>query len=105
MKKSTLGVRWARHFAFGMLVVVFLFSVHTTTSADDHAVKKAIERGSLYIRQQQLQDGCWQGRGHRLGETALAGLALLAAGQQADSPAVAAATRAVRQLAIGNRET
>ena len=105
MKKSTLGVRWARHFAFGMLVVVFLFSVHTTTSADDHAVKKAIERGSRYIRQKQLQDGCWQGRGHRLGETALAGLALLAAGQRADSPAVAAAAHAVRQLALGNRET
>lgn len=105
MKTSKLGVRRTRCSAVAILVAVFLFYIHTTTFADDAAVRKAIETGSLYIRRHQLQDGCWQNRGHRLGETALAGLALLAAGQPPDSPAVAAATRAVRQLVVSNKET
>lgn len=92
-----------------VVVVVFAMSclpaASSTTRAQDPAVKAAIERGAQYIQRQQLRDGCWQGRGHRLGETALAGLALLAAGQPTDSPAVAAAARAVRQLAPADWQT
>jgi hypothetical protein len=105
MKTSTASVLPTLCSAGGMLIVSFVLAVHNTTLADDPAVTKAMERGSLYIRRHQLRDGCWQHRGHRLGETALAGLALLAAGQPSDSPAVAAATRAVRQLALSNWET
>ena len=92
-------------FAIGMLAATFVFAVPAVSRAAESAVEAAIKRGALYIQRQQLQDGCWQGRGHRLGETALAGLALLAAGQLRDSPAVAAAARTVRQLSLGNRET
>jgi hypothetical protein len=94
-----------QRFVVGMLAMAFLFAVHSASQADNPVVELAIKRGALNIQRQQLQDGCWQSRGHRLGETALAGLALLAAGQPVDSPAVAAATRAVRQHALGNRET
>jgi hypothetical protein len=104
---TTIAVGPSRgcRFAIGMLATTFVFVIPAASRADELAVEAAIKRGALYIQRQQLQDGCWQGRGHRLGETALAGLALLAAGQLPDSPAVSAAARAVRQLAAGNRET
>lgn len=105
MKTIAARSRRNQRFAVGMLPIAFLFVVHSASRADNPVVESAIKRGALYIQRQQLQDGCWQSRGHRLGETALAGLALLAAGQSVDSPAVAAAARAVRQRALGNRET
>ena len=43
-------------------------------------VDAAIKRGALYIQRLQRPDGSWQASGHQLGETSLAGLALLAAG-------------------------
>ena len=88
-----------------MLATMLCVGMTGHASAADPAVKAAIARGAASIERQQLRDGCWQGRGHRLGETALAGLALLAAGKTADSPGVAAAARAVRQLAPANWQT
>ena len=73
--------------------------------AADPAVEAAIKKGAEYVRQQQLQDGCWEGRDHRLGETALAGLALLAAGFPANSPPVMAAAQGVRRLVPTNWKT
>lgn len=103
-KNAACPLRGCR-FAIVMLAATFVLAVPAVSRAAESAVEAAIKRGALYIQRQQLQDGCWQGRGHRLGETALAGLALLAAGQLPDSPAVAAAARTVRQLSLGNRET
>jgi len=73
--------------------------------AVETVVGTAIRNGASYIERRQLHDGSWQARGHQLGETALAGLALLAARYPAHSPAVAAAARAVRQLAPRNSQT
>lgn len=105
MTMRTSGLVGGRHVVPGVLVAVILFVAHSACRADNPAIDAAIKRGALSIQRQQLQDGSWQGRGHRLGETALAGLALLAAGHDPNSPAVAAAARAVRQLAPGNRQT
>ena len=98
MTSKALRLMRAGRFAFGMLV-------HSVSWADESVIEDAITRGVQYIKRQQLPDGCWEGRGYRLGETALSGLALLAAGQRPDAPAVAAATSAVRKLALGNRKT
>jgi hypothetical protein len=87
------------------LGAVIFVTVGLIVQAGEPAIDAAIKRGAAYIQQQQLQDGCWDGQGHRLGETAIAGLALLAAGHHAASPAVAAAARSVRQLAATNRQT
>lgn len=96
---------WDHQIVVSVFVMSCLMVASCAARADNPAVKAAIKRGAHYIQRQQLQDGCWQGRGHRLGETALAGLALLAAGQPADSPAVATAARAVRQLALADWQT
>jgi hypothetical protein len=88
-----------------LFAIVILVGVPCASRADDLTVKPAIKRGAEYIQRHQLPDGSWEGRGHRLGETALAGLALLAAGYPADSPAVAGAVRAVRRLASSNGQT
>lgn len=88
-----------------VLAAVLLSLCHTVSLADDSDVEAAIRRGVLYIQRQQLSDGCWHSHGHRLGETALAGLALLAAGERSDSEAVVSAARAVRHLAISSNET
>jgi len=88
-----------------VLAVVLLAAVPSRGWAEDSDVEAAIKKGSLYIQRLQLRDGSWHNRGHRLGETALAGLALLAAGQPSDSAPVDSAARAVRQLAVNNNET
>jgi hypothetical protein len=89
----------------GIVATALLFCPIGVGRASDPLVETAIQKGAAYIERLQLQDGCWQGRGHQLGETALAGLALLAAGYPVSSPVVAAAARAVRQLASANQET
>jgi hypothetical protein len=88
-----------------VLAVVLLAAVPSRSWAEDSDVEAAIKKGTLYIQRLQLRDGSWHNRGHRLGETALAGLALLAAGQPSDSAPVDSAARAVRQLAVNNNET
>lgn len=97
-KRSLRAVGWISA-AFSLLVA------GTESSADEPGIERAIKRGAACIERQQLRDGCWDRRGHRLGETALAGLALLAVGYPADHPAVAAAARAVRAIAVSNSAT
>jgi hypothetical protein len=98
--------QWRLPFASrGALALALYIGLIGVGSAADPKIEAVIRRGAEYIQRQQLQDGCWESRGHRLGETSLAGLALLAAGCPADSLSVAAAARAVRQLVATNRET
>jgi hypothetical protein len=65
--------------------------------ADVAAVGAAIDRGVDYLARTQASDGSWNSFGHQLGETALAGLAIVSAGRPIDSPQVTAAAHAVRR--------
>lgn len=105
MTRSGSGQQWKRTVAKRVLLSTWLILVFSASWAREPAVEAAIKRGAIYIEQQQRQDGSWRGRGHPLGETALAGLALIAAGHQVKSPAVTAAAQAVRQLTRANWET
>jgi hypothetical protein len=89
----------------GLLALATWAGTSALVRAGDPAIEAAIKHGAECIRRQQLQDGCWEGRGHRLGETALAGLALLAAGFRPTSPPVMAAAHAVRRLVPANTQT
>lgn len=73
--------------------------MHAGFAVDAVHIKPAVERGVGYLRKNQQADGGWTswGRGHETGETALAGMALLAAGLPATDPAVQGAGRFVRQ--------
>lgn len=77
----------------------------TPGMAADAAVQAAIDRGAIWLRQRQQRDGSWNGRGHQVGETALAGLALLAAGDRPDSPPIVAASQLVRRLVAAEKNT
>lgn len=69
-------------------------------------VSLAIARGDQYLVGRQTRDGSWNTWGdHELGETALAGMALLAAGRPVDSPSVVGAAEVVRRLAQSDTST
>jgi len=69
-------------------------------------IPNAIGRGAEYLLRAQSREGSWNTwGGHELGETALAGIALLAAGQAVDSPSIVGAADVVRRLAQSNTNT
>jgi hypothetical protein len=74
-------------------------------AADPAASKAGITRGVEYLLQTQSRDGSWNTWGHELGETALAGMALLAGGQAVESQGVMAAAQVVRRLAKSDTST
>lgn len=76
---------------------------HAAQEADE--IRQAVLRGVEYLLAAQLSDGTWASSGHVLGETALAGMAIVAGGQAADSPRVLAAADAVRRLAASDTST
>jgi hypothetical protein len=70
------------------------------------AVQQALDRGVAYLRSVQQQDGTWQTWGsHPAGETALAGMALIAAGLPPQSGEVCRAQEAVRRMITTNGHT
>lgn len=74
--------------------------------AAEQAVGNAIKKGVAYLVRTQAGDGTWSTWGsHALGETALAGLAIVAGGEPIDSPPVAHAAEAVRRLASDDANT
>ena len=78
------------------------------TSPDDQAIARAIERGVAYLREQQSEDGHWTEPSqpeHRLGMTALAGLALMENGIAHNSPAIKRARAVVVELAADSDQT
>jgi hypothetical protein len=94
---------WAacvRFFCNNVTGCALLWCVYANhTLADDKAIRQAIERATKYLIQIQSRDGSWDTWGSQLlGETSLAGMALLAGGKPADSPAVTAAANVVRRL-------
>ncbi len=105
MTRLTSKNIWEQLCAYTTLGLILLGSAQSFCRAAQPVVDAAIKRGALYIQRLQNRDGSWQARGHQLGETSLAGLALLAAGYPADSPVIASAARAVRQIARKNWNT
>jgi hypothetical protein len=77
------------------------------TSRDPNpAVRNALDRGAEYLRRTQQPDGTWQSWGsHPAGETALAGMALVAAGVPAGDPEVSKARQAVRRMITTSGDT
>ena len=78
-------------------VVVTISLSLTISSAEDVRVQRAIGRGVGYLLETQSSAGTWNSWGsHTIGETALAGMALVAGGHPVDSSEVRAAAQAVR---------
>jgi len=99
-RPSARGVRFGLWFTAAVLLMVWhVGGMHAAFAVDAVRIKVAVERGAGYLRKSQQADGGWNswGRGHETGETALAGVALLAAGLPANDPAVQGAARLVRQ--------
>lgn len=92
---------------FGVVLVVgalLIPSVGVRAQGDlDARVGEAIEEGLEYLRRQQSRAGHWDYRlahDHRLGMTALCGLALLENGVDRDDEAVTRAEGVIRELAM-----
>ena len=111
-RQQTMGLKsrfqrrefWARR----VLAVALTFPILPAAvcpAADPAASKAAITRGVEYLLQTQSRDGSWNTWSHELGETALAGMALLAGGQAVDSQSVMAAAAVVRRLARSDTST
>jgi|694.fasta_scaffold14562_6 hypothetical protein len=89
-----------------VLILTLCFGRTTIAQPNDRGVRDSIVRGVTYLKGVQSQDGTWDTWGvHPLGETALAGMALIAGGQPVDSPAVTAAADAVRRHVTGDDRT
>lgn len=93
--------------AIGVVLVFGALLVPTTVARAqdvlDDRVSEAIENGLEYLRRQQSQAGHWDYRlahDHRLGMTALCGLALVENGVSRDEQAVRRAEEVVRELAM-----
>ena len=104
------GLRFIEHFV--ILLLVFLSSP-TGTIADEvppteQEIARAIDRGVRFLSANQLDDGAWnepsQGN-HRLGVTALAGLALMENGIAADAASILRARQVVVDLAQNSNQT
>jgi len=101
--RSKRGGDWA-----GLLVVASLVAVSpggACSAADPAEIKTAIERGVRYLADTQSRNGTWNSSGHELGETALAGMAIVAGGGDAYRAKVEAAAAAVRRLAVAETNT
>jgi len=86
-------------FAFAQLLASLAPPAAAAADAVDAAqVRRALQRGVRAIKREQLPDGSWPARHHQGGETALATLALLQAGEPVDSPAVRAGLGYLRRV-------
>ncbi|MFH1747536.1 MAG: DUF4159 domain-containing protein [Planctomycetota bacterium] len=80
------------------LVSSLVFTVPAWADVTGAQVKLAIRKGVPAVRSMQNADGTWPERHRPGGETCLATLALLHAGEAADSPAIAAALPYISSL-------
>jgi len=89
----------ARRSAIAILAVASAAAPYLPLAAAPPAeIEASIARGVRFLERTQGGRGAWEMRGYPLGETALAGLALLAAGVPDDARAAQAAAAAVRAL-------
>lgn len=98
LKKLRLVARCVR-----IASLYFLFSALSLAAghchAADNGIAASIARGAEYLISTQSAAGSWNTwQTHELGETALCGMALLAAGQPADSRNLVLAAKRVREL-------
>ena len=100
------GQTQLRSTPIGLFLALAVTAVHQCP-ADQQAdeIRRSISQGVQYLIGMQSADGTWSSSGHVLGETALAGLALIAGGQDPNSPRVVAAAEAVRRLAATDTNT
>jgi hypothetical protein len=88
-----------------------LLGLATPGRSQDAALKKhvneAIDRGVVYLKKLQQEDGSWSRveGWQRVGATALAGWTLLECGEDPNSEAVRKAADAVRGASVSNRHT
>ncbi|HLJ95750.1 MAG TPA: TIGR03067 domain-containing protein [Gemmataceae bacterium] len=89
-----IRVCWAL-FAFLALVI------GPARAADEDVIRKAVERGVDYLKQNQTADGLWvRSSSGTIGASALAGLALLECGVAAEDPAIRKLAPALRDGSI-----
>ena len=98
-RRAPLGRPWM----VGLLVLAT--GGAACVGADELAIVAAIEEGVEALKERQRPDGSWSEQGHPVGETALAGLALVAGGVRRGHPDVGAAVRVVRTLSATCRQT
>jgi|GEM_PF-2079163 len=84
---------------------VTILPIGTCLAADPAEIKTKIDRGVRYLADTQSRNGTWNSSGHELGETALAGMAIVAGGGDASRAKVEAAAAAVRRLAVAETNT
>jgi hypothetical protein len=98
---TSVGCRWQVHRIVCLatswsLMWSGVLSCHALAAEPSPAVRKALELGGEYLQRTQQPDGAWRSWGsHQTGETALAGMALVAAGSARGSDEVQRARRAV----------
>lgn len=85
--------------------LVWSLALATCGGADEQAIVAAVKEGVDALKELQRADGSWNEQGHPLGETALAGLAMVAGGERRSHPDVGAAVRVVRELSATCRQT
>jgi hypothetical protein len=95
---------WGRS-ARALLLALVTIPAGPRGGAEEPVIVEAIADGVAYLKSRQQPDGSWNEQGHPLGETALAGLALVAGGERRDAPVVRAAAAKVRALAVESRQT
>lgn len=89
-------------------IVAALSGLQGTVAAPPKApaLKKAVDLACNYLRSNQRTDGTWAMYGsHVLGETSLACMALSAAGDPTQTPAIQSALNAIRKLASTDTNT
>ena len=102
----------ARSLALGSIAVILLCNSSSARpegdAPDDKEIARAIERGVAFLKETQSEQGHWDepaAREHRLGMTALAGLALLENGVARDATAISRARAVVVELAAASDQT
>jgi Ca-activated chloride channel family protein len=102
----------ARWLAFGCTAVILLSSSSSARAQGDvpgdKEVASAIARGVAFLKETQSDQGHWDEpaqRDHRLGMTALAGLALLENGVGRDAPPISRAREVIVELAGDSDQT
>jgi hypothetical protein len=91
----------------GALAVGVLVLLHSSARAvDPDTIKRAVDSGVAYLKQNQNQDGSWgANNGHTSGCTALAAMTLLECGVGADEAGIKKAAEVVRSASVSLGDT
>jgi VWFA-related protein len=103
-----MNPRWFAGLIALLLSITSSAALARADAPDDQEIARAISRGVAYLREQQSADGHWTEPSqpeHRLGMTALAGLALMENGVADDAPAIKRARSVVVELAADSDQT